>query len=74
VEAFALRLHQLPLGAHLLKPERAQQPGRLALEEAPYILAADQRDVVAELLAIQIEEAMAVGVLLLGHGGEHPRR
>jgi hypothetical protein len=30
--------------------------------------------VVAELLAIEVEEAVTVAVLLLGHRGEHPRR
>src|SRR5438874_13275678 len=38
------------------------------------VLAPDQRDVVAELLAVEVEEAVTVAVLLLPHSGEHPRR
>src|SRR5207248_10729285 len=38
------------------------------------VLAPDQRDVVAELLAVEVEEAVTVAVLLLPHSGEHARR
>jgi hypothetical protein len=34
VEALAFCLHQLRLGAHLVEPERPQQPEGFALEEA----------------------------------------
>jgi hypothetical protein len=74
IEALALRLHQLRLGTHLFEAERPREPQRLALDEALHILPADQRDVVAELLAVEIEEAVTVAVLLLRHRGEHPRR
>src|SRR5207248_10923125 len=58
----------------LFEAERPCEPQRLALDKAPHVLPADQRDVVAELLAVEVEEAVTVAVLLLRHRGEHPRR
>jgi len=64
VEALALRLHQLRLCTHFFEPEGPCEPQRLALDETLHVLLIDQRDVVAELLAVEVEEAMAVAVLL----------
>src|SRR5580704_5575991 len=74
VEALALRFHQLCLGTHFFEAERPCEPQRLALEKAFHVLPADQRDVVAELLAVEVEEAVTVTVLLGRHRGEHSRR
>src|SRR5215468_10480129 len=74
IEAFALGLHQLCLGAHLLETQRTEQPERFSLQKALHILPADERNVIAEFTAVEVEKTMAVAVLFLGHGGEHPRR
>ena len=51
------------------------QPGLAGLMDGSVsTLAPHQRDVLAELAAVELEQAVAVAALLLGHGGEHPRR
>ena len=72
VEPLGFSFHQFGLGSCLFQVQRAQEPDRLAFQEALYVLATDHRNVVAELLAIEIEQAMAVAILLLRHGGKHP--
>jgi hypothetical protein len=74
VEPLALGLHDLRVLAHLVDAERPQQPDRLALHEAADVLAADERDVIAELRTVEIEETMAMAVFLLRHGAEHACR
>ena len=51
--------------------ERLDLPDRLVLDEAAHVLAADQRDVLAELLAVELDQPAAVLALLAGHLGEH---
>ncbi len=64
-----MRLGEL---AHLVEAERAHQPERLAVvDEALDVLAADQRQVLAEFLAVHVEQHGAVAHLLVGHFVEH---
>jgi len=42
------------VGAYLLEPERTRQPQPFAREKALDVLAPDQRDVLAELLAVEV--------------------
>jgi hypothetical protein len=65
VEAFGLCLHQFGLLAHLLEPERTRHPDRLPFDETFDVLAADQRKVLAELDAVEIEQALSMPALLL---------
>ena len=67
VEPLGLQLHQLDLLADGGQPQGAHQPDRLALDEALDILAAEQRNVLAELLAIEFDQSVPVPLLL----GEH---
>ena len=57
-----------------VEPERARHPDWLALDETPDVLAAHQRNVLAELGPVEIEQAVPMPTLLLGHGAEHLRR
>ena len=45
-------------------------PDRLVLDEAAHILAADQRNMLAEFRPVQFEQALAMLALFLGHLGE----
>src|SRR5229473_2787975 len=74
IEPFALRLHQFDLRTHFLESERPQQPDRLPFDEALNVLSTDQGDMFAELLAVEIEQAMTMLVLFIGHSHEHPCR
>ena len=65
VEALRVGLHLLGLRPHLVDAERAHQPVRLALVIAADMLAADQRDALAEAL----RDAARSG----GGGGRLPR-
>src|SRR5437773_6875603 len=67
VEPPSLQLHQLDLFAHRRQSQRANQPNWLAMDKALDILAANQRDVFAELLPVQLDESMAMSIFL----GEH---
>src|SRR6186997_2330434 len=68
VIALRFELHVLGELAHLLEAERPGQPQRLLrVQEALDVLAADQRQVVSELLAIEIEQHRAVMHFLVGH-------
>ena len=55
VEAPRLRLHQGRLLARRRQPQRPHQPHRLAADEALHVMPADERDVVAELLPVQVQ-------------------
>ena len=74
VEAARLELHGLGLLAHLVEAERPHQPQRLVVDEALHVLAPDQRDVLAELRAVQLDQPPAMLVLLLRHLGRRPWR
>ena len=72
VIALGLEFHVLGELAHLLQPERAHQPQRLlGMQEALDVLAADQRQIFAEFLAVEVVEHGAVVHLLFGHLVEH---
>ena len=75
VIALGLEFHVLGELAHVLEPERARQPrGLLGMQEALHVLAADQRQIFAELLAVEVEQHGAVVHLFLGHLVEYFRR
>ena len=67
VEAGRLHLHDLGLLPHLVDGQVLGQPDRAAGEEALDVLAADRRQVLAELLAVEPVQHAAVAALLLGH-------
>ena len=68
VVALGLEFHVLGEFAHLLETERPCQPQRLfRVQEALDVLAADQRQVVPELLPIEIEQHRAVVHFLFSH-------
>ncbi|ESY93877.1 hypothetical protein X741_13970 [Mesorhizobium sp. LNHC229A00] len=70
IEQVGLPLHRLGLAAHSLDAERPHQPVGLALEIAPHMLTADQRNALAETLAEEFDQRVAMAVFLLGHGLE----
>ena len=43
-------------------------PQRLARDEASHVLAADERDMLAEARPVKLDEAMPVAVFLAAHG------
>ena len=68
VVALGLEFHVLGELAHVLEAERARQPQRLlGMQKALHVLAADQRQIFAEFLAVEVVEHGAVVHLLLGH-------
>ena len=70
VKPLCLQLHQLGLFANGRKPEWLHQPDRLALHEALDVLPADQRDVLAESGAVELDQAMPVPILFGRHRAE----
>ena len=71
VKAANLQFHGARLFAHHIEPKRLIEPHRAALDEASYIIAADQGNVLAELPLVKLEQSMAVARLLLAHAFEH---
>ncbi len=71
VEALGLELHVLGELAHLVEIELRHQPERLLGDEAFDVLAADQRQVLAEFRAVELEQHGAMAHLLVGHLVEH---
>src|SRR5262249_50371215 len=67
VEPCRLVFHILGELAHLVEVERVHEPQWLLLNEALHILAADQRQIFAELRAVEVEQHGAVAHLLLRH-------
>jgi hypothetical protein len=61
----------LRLMAHGVEAERAHHPDRLVLDEAADVLAPDERYVLAEALAVDLDQPAAMLALLLRHLGEH---
>src|SRR5579871_6319474 len=74
VETARLELHDLRLLAHSIEPERTVEPHRLARDEAFHVLATNQRDVLAETLAKDLNQPRAMRRLFLLHLVEHCRR
>ncbi len=64
VELLGLGFHALGEVAHLVEVQRLDLPDRLVVDEAAHVLAADQRDVLAEFLPVEVEQAVAVLALL----------
>src|SRR5512134_2779925 len=68
VVALRLEFHVLGKLADLFEAERPREPKRLCrMKEAFDVLAADQRQVVPKLLAIEIEQHRAVMHFLFSH-------
>ena len=74
VKLARLQLHRLGLLPHDVDAERTSQPHRPAMDETLDVLAADKRDVLAEALAVQVDEAAAVLGFVLLHLREHGSR
>ncbi len=72
VKLFGLKLHQLDLLADRLDAEPGRQPDRPTLYKAFHVLAADEGDMVAELLPVKLDEPMPMAVLLGPHLLQHP--
>ena len=63
VELLGLEFHQLDLFADRIDPQAACQPDGPPLHETLDVVPANERDVVAELAAVQLDEPMAMAVL-----------
>ena len=71
VEVRRLLLELLGAPPDRIQAQRLGQPDRLSAQEAAHVLAADQRDVLAEALAEQLDQHPPMAALLLGHLVEH---
>ena len=72
VIALGLVFHVLGEFAHFFQAERPHQPERgLVVDEALDVLAADQRQIFAEFLPVEVVQHGAVVHLLVGHLVEH---
>ena len=69
-----LELHQRDPAADVVDARVTQRLDRIAAHEAADVLAADERDLLAELLAEQLDQAAPVRVFLCGHAVERRRR
>src|SRR5438105_4628105 len=58
IEAARFELHQFQLLAHGMHAERPYQPHGAAADESGDILAPNQRNVLAEALAVEVEQAI----------------
>jgi hypothetical protein len=67
IEALCLRFHDLRLLAHRIQPQRPDVPHRAVLDEPAHVAAPDQRDVLAEFLAEQVDQAPPVFAFLRRH-------
>ena len=72
VEPASVDFHLPGLAAHRLDPQRADLPSRTPGDCAADVLAADQRDMVAELLDKGINQQAPVIAFLRCHVVEHP--
>src|ERR1700722_6662265 len=69
-----LEFHQLRLLPDGLDAERTDEPDRFPMHEAFHILAADERNMLAETPAVIIEQVAAMPALFGRHGVEKLRR
>ena len=74
VKMRCLELHRLGHPAHGVDPDRVEEPDRIAAQEAPHVLPGDVGQRVAELGDVEVQERVAVRLLLLGHFFEDPGR
>ena len=74
VELPRLQFHDLGLFPHRVDAQRPYQPNRPPGDEALYVVAADQRDVLSEALPVHLDQAAAMLGLLCLHLLEHLRR
>ncbi len=70
VEAPRFELHRLGLLAHRRQAERPHQPDRCARHKPLDIVAANERNVLAELLPVKLQQPMPMPVLLHAHFGK----
>ena len=66
-----LPFHVLCRRPHLVDAERSHEPIGLAFVVTAHMLAADQRNGLAEALAMQIDQRAPMSILFLGHVVEH---
>ena len=71
IEVGGFLFHRFGALAHGVDVEGLAHPHRLAADEAAHVVAADQRNVLAETLAEEVDQHLAMAVLLLGHALEH---
>src|SRR5579864_7351154 len=71
IETPRFEFHHLGLLADILDSERTHEPFRAPLDKTFHILPANQRDVLAEFLAIEIEQGLTVSRFLRLHLLEH---
>jgi len=67
VETARLKFDGAGLPSNGIQPERAHQPDGLALNESAHVLAADERDVLAEFFLVQLNQTPAMPGLLVPH-------
>ena len=73
IEPGGVLLHLPRLAAHDIDPERPQLPDRATLHPAAHILPANERNVIAEFLDVEIDQLTAMLALLGRHIGEDMR-
>src|SRR5262249_2653102 len=71
IKARGLELHGLGVFAYVIEPQRPGPPERLLRNESLDVLAADERQVLAELRAVKLEQHGAMAHLLVRHLVEH---
>jgi hypothetical protein len=67
IKACGLDLHRLGKVADLIKTKRTHEPKRLVVDGALDILALDQRQILAELRSMEIEQHAAMPCFLVRH-------
>ena len=67
IETIGLLLHRLGFLPHRIQRKVCPEPVRLALVKALHMLAPDQRDALAETLAMDLDQRFAMCILDLGH-------
>ena len=67
VESPRLQLHDFHLFANCVDSQRPHQPHRAALGKSLHVLRADQRNVLAESLAVHLKQTLPVPRFLDGH-------
>jgi len=71
VKTARLDLHCRGLFAHRFNPQRTNQPQCRTLNKSAHILPPDQRNMVAELLLIELQQPASMPGLLFAHAFKH---